>query len=201
VRLEITTGFYALCNISGLTLCPGREVTNGVGTTFIQVGTVGDLCNPNVTRRTSGSVLLAHTARMMPLGKDGAPGQEKQTMAHVSHKQKRRRALILGVMLAILTQNFATNALAQQIKTISSRKLTTSAKPIYPSTARKLKIAGSVKLEATVSPDGAVAESKVIGGNPLLVQAVSDAIAKWKWQPGPQQTKELVEVKFELDSE
>jgi hypothetical protein len=36
----------------------------------------------------------------------------------------------------------------------------------------------------------------VVGGSPVLAKAAVDAIEKWKWAPGPQETKELIELNF-----
>jgi len=41
----------------------------------------------------------------------------------------------------------------------------------------------------------------VVGGSPALVQSAVDAVAKSKWQVGPEETKELIEVRFEPKAE
>ena len=62
-----------------------------------------------------------------------------------------------------------------------------------------MNISGSVKLEITVAPNGSPKNPKVVGGHPLLVQSAIDAINEWRWVPGAQETKELVEFKFNPD--
>jgi hypothetical protein len=37
---------------------------------------------------------------------------------------------------------------------------------------------------------------RVIGGHPLLAQAATDAIHKWRWVPAGQETTEVIEMKF-----
>jgi TonB family protein len=55
--------------------------------------------------------------------------------------------------------------------------------PVYPSEARRMGVEGKVELEATVTERGQVEDLKVISGNPLLAQAVMDAVRKWRYSP------------------
>lgn len=76
------------------------------------------------------------------------------------------------------------------------RKIANKVVPLYPELARRIQMRGTVKLEALVASNGNVKSTQVIGGNPLLVKAAVDAIAKWKWVAAPQETKELIELNF-----
>ena len=49
---------------------------------------------------------------------------------------------------------------------------------VYPDTAKRMKIAGTVRLALRVTADGAVREVKVLGGNPLLVSAAEESVRK-----------------------
>lgn len=55
---------------------------------------------------------------------------------------------------------------------------------------------GAVKIEAIVRPNGDVKSTRVIGGNPVLVQAASDAISRWKFETGANETREIVQLTF-----
>jgi protein TonB len=55
--------------------------------------------------------------------------------------------------------------------------------PVYPPVARQMKLSGAVQVEAAVSDDGSVAEVKVMSGNPVLAQAVVQAVKKWRFRP------------------
>jgi TonB family protein len=68
--------------------------------------------------------------------------------------------------------------------------------PIYPDIARRMKISGAVKIEATVDPDGKVSEAKTVSGNRILAPAAEDAVRKWKFAPGAGTAKVNVEVDF-----
>jgi TonB family protein len=68
--------------------------------------------------------------------------------------------------------------------------------PEYPDIAAKMKLTGSVQVQALVRPDGTVKEVHVIGGHPVLADAVQRAVMKWRFEPGPQETKELLRIDF-----
>jgi TonB family protein len=88
-----------------------------------------------------------------------------------------------------------TFSLAQE-QSEATRKIVSRVVPVYPELANKMRIRGTVKVEAVVAPNGKVKFTQVIGGSPLLARAAVDAIEKWKWGPAPQETKELIELNF-----
>ncbi len=51
-------------------------------------------------------------------------------------------------------------------------------------------------MQALVRRDGTVKEVKVIGGHPLLAEAVMQAVMKWRYEPGTKETVVLVKVSF-----
>jgi TonB family protein len=68
--------------------------------------------------------------------------------------------------------------------------------PDYPEIAERLKLTGTVQLEALVKPDGTVKEVRVVGGPPVLVDAVVQAVLHWKYQPASNETRETVKFSF-----
>jgi TonB family protein len=78
----------------------------------------------------------------------------------------------------------------------SARKLVLKVTPAYPDLARKINLSGSVKLLATVEPNGRVKRVEVFGGSPVLAQAAESAVQKWKWVPAAEETKESIEINF-----
>jgi TonB family protein len=70
--------------------------------------------------------------------------------------------------------------------------------PSYPELAKRMKITGMVKLEATVDAEGKVTAVKTIEGNRMLSQAAEDAVHKWKFAPGDGVETVPVEVNFAL---
>ena len=102
---------------------------------------------------------------------------------------------ILALILAL-----SPNLLHAQSTTVSSaseRKVSTRVAPAYPELARKMHIHGVVKIEAIVRPNGSVKSTRVLGGNPVLVEAAQEAVGKWKFEPAQNETTEIVQLVFE----
>jgi protein TonB len=55
--------------------------------------------------------------------------------------------------------------------------------PIYPDVAVASRIEGTVVLEATIAPNGKVAEVRVVRSLPLLEKAAIDAVKQWVYSP------------------
>lgn len=79
----------------------------------------------------------------------------------------------------------------------SDRKIASRVTPVYPDLARKMHIRGTVRVEAIVRPNGSVKTTRVLGGNPVLVDAALDAVGKWKFEPAQNETTELVQLIFD----
>lgn len=111
-----------------------------------------------------------------------------------------QRALVLSLLsIAVFTAGFAPRLGAQQESTRdeSSRKVQTKVAPVYPDLARRMKISGAVKVQVTVAPNGTVKDTKVVGGHPLLANAVIDAVRKWHYEARPQASTETLEFRFD----
>ena len=78
----------------------------------------------------------------------------------------------------------------------SKRKVKIKTLPVYPELARRMNVAGKVKIEVVITPDGRVKSTRVVGGHPLLVQACQDAVKEWKFVPAPEETTQVVEFEF-----
>lgn len=101
-------------------------------------------------------------------------------------------ALIAGGLAGVLLFHVPNSA----AQTEKARPVKTQVAAEYPVLARRSNIAGTVKLQVVVAPDGHVKRSKVIGGNPVLVQAAMDAVKHWEFEPTRQETTEVVEFRF-----
>jgi TonB family protein len=64
----------------------------------------------------------------------------------------------------------------------ADRNLVKKVAPTLP-LMEKLGIAGTVVLEATISPEGKVTTLKAISGHPMLISSVIDAVRQWKYKP------------------
>jgi len=112
----------------------------------------------------------------------------------------KRKVAAAGLGLALLlgaSTILPRTASAQDATTdAGKRKVRTKTVPEYPPLAKQMNIVGKVKIEATVAPDGHVATTKVLGGSPILVNAALDALKKWRFEPAPKDTTEVIEFQF-----
>jgi TonB family protein len=77
-----------------------------------------------------------------------------------------------------------------------SRRLKVSSPPEYPELAQKMNIKGTVQVEASVRRDGTVKEVKVIGGHPLLANALAKAVMGWQYVPAAKDSVVVVRFVF-----
>jgi outer membrane biosynthesis protein TonB len=59
-----------------------------------------------------------------------------------------------------------------------------------------MNLSGTVRLEATVAPNGSIKSLDVKGGNPLLAQSAQFAVREWKWEKAEHETTEVLEIHF-----
>jgi TonB family protein len=107
----------------------------------------------------------------------------------------RSGVLYLAVILA-LSFHLA-HAQNTTVSSSSERKISSRVAPVYPELAKKMHIHGVVKVEVIVRSNGSVKSSRVLGGNPVLVEAAQEAVSKWKFEPTQSETTEIVQLGFE----
>jgi|UPI00071BB9CD TonB family protein len=78
------------------------------------------------------------------------------------------------------------------------RAVKTRVQPVYPELAKRMKISGSVSIQATVDAEGKVTDAKAMNGNRLLAGAAEDAVRKWKFVPGDGVSVVTVEINFAM---
>jgi len=102
------------------------------------------------------------------------------------------KARILGgALLAMMLSLGAADLQAQE-----GRKVLSNPVPAYPEVARRMRLTGAVKVEVVIGADGRIKEKNVIGGHPVLVSAVEDALKNWKYAPASGETKTQLEFNF-----
>src|SRR5216683_2491191 len=94
------------------------------------------------------------------------------------------------------TSGFAQSGSTDETK----RKVKTKIAPMYPELAKRMNVAGKVKIEVVITSDGRVKTTRVVGGHPLLVQACQDAVKEWKFMPAPEETTQVVEFEFHANN-
>jgi TonB family protein len=106
----------------------------------------------------------------------------------------RKSLILLAVGLLALT-SLATAQTSTPSTT--DRKVASRVTPVYPELAKKMHIHGIVRVEAVVKANGNVKSTRVLGGNPVLVDAALDAIGKWKFETAPTETTQVVQLAFD----
>ena len=105
-----------------------------------------------------------------------------------------RRVLFTTIALITLATSIAW---AQNASASSERKVASRIAPTYPELARKMHIHGVVRVEAVVKANGTVKSTRVLGGNPVLVDAAIEAVGKWRFEPSQSESTEVVQLTFE----
>ncbi len=77
------------------------------------------------------------------------------------------------------------------------RRAKSKVQPQYPELARKMNIAGTVKVQVVVAPNGSVKDAHVVGGHPVLATAALDAAKKWRFEPASTESSGVIDFKFE----
>jgi TonB family protein len=109
----------------------------------------------------------------------------------------RRGVILLSVVVMSLIAMLASAQNTSSSPPASDRKIASRIAPVYPDLARRMHIRGVVKVEAIVRANGVVKSTRVLGGNPVLVDAALDAVGKWKFEAAQTETTETVQVSFE----
>ncbi len=102
------------------------------------------------------------------------------------------RSLFFVGLLALFSLVSSYSLLAQA----TTRKIKNRVEPIYPELAKRNNIIGSARVELLITPDGRVKDVKVLGGNPVLVQAVMAAVMKWKYEPAAEESSVVIKFDF-----
>jgi TonB family protein len=98
---------------------------------------------------------------------------------------------LCAFMLIVLLATSSSIAVAQD-----NRKVKFSVQPAYPELARRNNIHGTARVQVVIAPDGNVKDVKVLGGNPVLVQAAVDAAKKWRYEAASAETTSILKFDF-----
>ncbi|WP_420237384.1 energy transducer TonB [Telmatobacter bradus] len=111
---------------------------------------------------------------------------------HSSRVRRYSVRMIQAAALALVV------AMAIPARAADDRAVKSRVAPVYPEIAKRMKIGGEVKVEATVDATGKVTDVKAISGNHMLAVAAEDAVRKWKFESGAGDSKVDVAVNFNI---
>lgn len=77
--------------------------------------------------------------------------------------------------------------------------------PVYPASAIRMRVEGTVELMATISKTGEITHIKVVSGHSQLTKAAVDAVKQWKYRPyllngEPVEIQTQITINFKLPS-
>jgi TonB family protein len=107
-----------------------------------------------------------------------------------------RRAVTLTFVMATCAPLFPQASTAQKTDH-PERKIVSKVAPEYPELAKRMHVGGIVKVEVVVGANGSVKSTRVVGGNPVLIESATDAIRKWKFEAASISSTEVFQVTFE----
>ena len=85
---------------------------------------------------------------------------------------------------------------ALPVRAADDRAVKSRVAPNYPELAKRMRISGEVRIEATVDPEGKVTDVKTLSGNHVLSSAAEDAVRKWRFVPAATSSVVDVDVNF-----
>jgi TonB family protein len=119
------------------------------------------------------------------------PGGSQEASEAKAIRNSRLGYFSYATWFPILLLVLAVGGAAQQ-----DRKIIKKVNPEYPLIAKKLNLQGTVRVEITIAPEGSVTSIALLGGNPVLSQAVEEAVKQWKYASAPEESKKILEFKF-----
>jgi TonB family protein len=111
------------------------------------------------------------------------------------HSKELKRAGVRLIQSAVLALAVA---LALPAGAADIRAVKTRVAPVYPEIAKRMRIAGEVRLEVTIDPEGKVTDVKKVSGNSMLSNAADDAVRKWRFESGSGASTVEVMLNFAL---
>jgi TonB family protein len=104
----------------------------------------------------------------------------------------RHHLVLILLLMATVAASPAQDATAPQ-----ERKVVLRVNPTYPDLARRMHLAGIVKLQVTIAANGSVKSVSPLGGNPVLLKSAQEAVSHWKYAPASEETRGVVELRFD----
>jgi len=103
-----------------------------------------------------------------------------------------RPLYVAGLSLALFGSCFLQASAAQE----ATRKVIARTAPTYPELAKRMHVAGKVKLEVVVTASGVVKSGALVGGSPVFERSAVDAVKQWRFEPAQTETKAIIALEF-----
>lgn len=100
-----------------------------------------------------------------------------------------------GIIVMAFSAGVLPQAIQAQKKEPVKRKMVEKVKAVCLELARR--ISSVIKLEALVRGNGSVKSTKVLGGNPVLLDAANEAARQWTFEAVNSETIQVLQIVFE----
>ena len=122
----------------------------------------------------------------------------KKTFINGSPLERGRSAKKLQTIAVFVSLLACQCLLATSLQAAESRRVRKMVQPHYPELALRMKVQGTVRLEANVDADGDVTDVQVVSGHTLLKSAAVDSVKQWQYEPAGSATVIPIDVNFHL---
>ncbi|MGB7844502.1 MAG: energy transducer TonB [Candidatus Acidiferrum sp.] len=109
----------------------------------------------------------------------------------LENEKPKLRNIATCIFLAIALTLSAVDLAAQE-----GRKVIANPVPAYPAMAKNFHVTGVVKMQVVIAADGHIKSTQVIGGHPVLVDAVKETLKSWKYAPASSESTIILEFDF-----
>src|SRR5215470_11347916 len=130
--------------------------------------------------------------RAVPVGASGIDAVPHFRKRRISMRERSSVVKHLAYLLCLAGMCFCVATGQAQ----EARKLLSQSQPDYPELAKRMRLQGTVKVQIIIGTDGIIKNTKVVGGNPVLVEATLEALKKWKYAPSSSETSTTLEFNF-----
>jgi TonB family protein len=166
-------------------------------------------------KRTESAIVVLPNSSILSVGEDSfflrQGGMINLVLKHgmvrfeVNRASLDRAGIRLGAALLALanSEDGAPNASVAESDTSApgaggeSRRLKVGSPPEYPEIAKRMSIKGVAQVEASVRRDGTVKDVKIIGGHPVLADALAKTVMGWQYEPAAKESQVVVRFVFD----
>jgi TonB family protein len=116
--------------------------------------------------------------------------------AKSSASKRSVRRFYIRLVLVLISFLSALTSPASSQTAPGVRKVVYKVAPKYPRELRQNEIGGIVRLSVVINPNGSVSKVTPVGGNPVLLDAATQAVKQWKYAPSDHPTTAEVQLDF-----
>ena len=143
----------------------------------------------------SDEELQLHYRTLVFTGKGAMPKAVSSDAEVIAYVRKTNHAI--GYVDADMPVRGVKTLIVMRAPKGAERALVSRVEPTYPQTLRDHAIGGIVRVQVNISAKGNVGNINLLGGNPILAQAATEAVQQWKYAAGHTDTTMEISIPFD----